>query len=217
MMKFVALLGIRRIPDCRFASTRITADGKEVPKQKYFENRITLIGIDNSVSITDLKNAQNMSLRRELKLIKIQDVDSKTRRPVYKLMTNAEYHSEELEKRKEKQEARQKNTLKAAKLLNLSTKIGDHDLMTGVKKMMKLLEKQHEVKVVIVGEGETMSQKSERIYSIIEEKLKSFGKVVQKRHKGNSLRFQLLPTKHSNTDEVKDSTSSHNEGDKGPL
>lgn len=82
-------------------------------------------------------------------------------------MTNAEYHAEELEKRKEKQEAKQNNTIKAAKLLSLSTKIGQHDLMTGVKKMMKLLEKQHEVKVVIAGEGQEGSQStvSQFIYS----------------------------------------------------
>ncbi|XP_060800678.1 translation initiation factor IF-3 [Amyelois transitella] len=217
MMKFIAFFGTRRIPDCRFTSTLITAEGKTVPKRKTFENRITLINNDNSVSITDLKNAQSMSIRRELKLVKVQDVDSKTRRPVYKLMTNTEYHAEELEKRKEKQEARQKNTLKAAKLLSLSTKIGEHDLMTGVKKMMKLLDKQHEVKVVIVGEGEGVTQKSERIYSVIEEKLKSIGKVVQKRVKGNSMRFQLLPIKHTTAEETKDMTSGHNEGNKGPL
>lgn len=84
MNKFVALFSVRRLVECRSISVRLTADGKEVPKRKVFENRITLIGTDNSVSITDLKNAQNLSERRELKLVKLQDVDSKTRRPVFK-------------------------------------------------------------------------------------------------------------------------------------
>lgn len=75
-----------RFLECRTATTKtiITADGKDVPKRKNYENRITLISPDSSVSITDLKNAQSISLRRELKLVKVQDVDSKTRRPVYK-------------------------------------------------------------------------------------------------------------------------------------
>lgn len=68
-------------------------------------------------------------------------------------MTNAEYHSEELESRKQKQASRQNTTLKSEKLMTLSTKIGEHDLMTGVKKMLKLLEKQHQVRVVIAGES----------------------------------------------------------------
>lgn len=84
MNKLIPLLNIRRFLECRSVATKLTADGKEIPKKKDLENRITLIGVDNSVSITDLKNAQNLSLRRELKLVKIQDVDSKTRRPVYK-------------------------------------------------------------------------------------------------------------------------------------
>lgn len=84
MNKFLALFSVRTLLENRTIATRITADGKVVSKRKLFENRITLIGTDKSVSITDLKNAQNLSLRRELKLVKIEDVDAKTRRPVYK-------------------------------------------------------------------------------------------------------------------------------------
>lgn len=74
-------------------------------------------------------------------------------------MTNMEYHSEELERRHEKQSARLNNSTKGAKLLALSTKIGEHDLMTGVRKMVKLLDKQYEVKVVVTGDGENATDK----------------------------------------------------------
>lgn len=66
-------------------------------------------------------------------------------------MTNAEYHQEEILRRKEKQEARDNNSTKGQKLITLSSRIAEHDLLTGVKKMAKLLEKQYEVKVVISG------------------------------------------------------------------
>ncbi|XP_028170074.1 uncharacterized protein LOC114359771 [Ostrinia furnacalis] len=217
MNKLSSLLGMRRLLDFRSISTRITADGKEVPKRKTFENRITLIGIDNSVSITDLKNAENLSLRRELKLVKIQDEDSKTRRPVYKLMTNAEYHAEVLERRKEKQESRQKNSTKGQKILSISSKIGEHDLMTGVKKIIKLLDKQYEVKIIISGDGDNAATTSERIYSVIEKNTVSSGKAVQKRNKGNSLRFQLLPLRENSSQSQDDSDSNKNKDDKGPL
>lgn len=87
MNKLRNLLSARRVLECRSIATRITADGKDIPKKKVFENRITLIGSDNSITITDLKSAQSLSTRRELKLVKIQDEDSKTRRPVYKCVS----------------------------------------------------------------------------------------------------------------------------------
>lgn len=71
-------------------------------------------------------------------------------------MTSGEYHEEELKLRKEKQENRQKNAIKGEKLLTLSPSIGEHDLMTGIKKMLKLLEKHYEVKVVIAGQNDDM-------------------------------------------------------------
>lgn len=83
MNKLIALFSYRPFVECR-PMARLAADGKEIPKRKNFENRITLIGTDNSITITDLKNAQNLSQKRELKLVKIQDIDAKTRRPIYK-------------------------------------------------------------------------------------------------------------------------------------
>ncbi|CAH0669088.1 unnamed protein product [Spodoptera exigua] len=217
--KLVTTLGVRRILDFRTMKTKtiINAEGKDVIKKKTYENRITLISPDNSLSITDLKNAQNISLRRDLKLVKIQDVDSKTRRPVYKLMTNSEYHAEELSKRKEKQVARQNALVKGEKLLTLSSRIGKHDLMTGIKKMLKLVEKQYEVKVVIAGEDAEAAIKSEKIYQTIENQVRNMSKIVQKRVKGNSLRFQLLPVRSSNTEGTGNTDSNENDNNKGPL
>lgn len=197
--------------------TIINAEGKDVIKKKVYENRITLISPDNSLSITDLKNAQNISLRRDLKLVKIQDTDAKTRRPVYKLMTSSEYHAEELSKRKEKQMARQNASIKGEKLLTLSSRIGEHDLMTGIKKMLKLVEKQYEVKVVIAGDDAEAAMKSEKIYQTIENQVRNMSRIVQKRVKGNSLRFQLLPVRDSSTEGTGNTDSSQNDNNKGPL
>ncbi|CAB3228348.1 unnamed protein product [Arctia plantaginis] len=218
--KLVTILGTQRVLGFRAVSTKpvktiITAEGKEIPKRKSFENRITLISPDNSISITDLKNAQSLSTRRELKLVKIQDEDSKTRRPIYKLMTNTEYHAEELAKRKEKQTSRQSNN-KGEKLLTLSSRISDHDLMTGVKKMIKLVEKQYEVKVILAGEDAKSSETLEKIYSVIENHVKSMGRIVQKRIKGNNIRFQVLPVREKSSQRDSNADKSNN-NNKGPL
>ncbi|XP_028033258.1 uncharacterized protein LOC114245322 [Bombyx mandarina] len=216
MNKYAVLFNLKKILEYRPVTTIINAEGKNVPKRKNFENRITLIGTDNSVSIIDLKNAQNLSVKRELKLVKVQDVDVKTRRPIYKLMTNAEFHEEELERRKEKKLARQNSSVKGQKLMILSSKISEHDLMTSVRKMGKLVEKQYEVKVVLAGEGGQSSQVLENIYSVIEKNTKSTARLLQKRNKGNSLKFQLLPLNNSNM-EASQSDNSEDGNDKGPL
>lgn len=70
----------------------------------------------------------------------------------FRMMTNAEYHEEEISKRKQKQESKDSNLIKGQKLLTLSSKIAEHDLMTRIRKIGKLLDKQYEVKVVISGE-----------------------------------------------------------------
>ncbi|XP_032511910.2 translation initiation factor IF-3, mitochondrial-like [Danaus plexippus] len=216
MNKLRNLLSARRVLECRSIATRITADGKDIPKKKVFENRITLIGSDNSITITDLKSAQSLSTRRELKLVKIQDEDSKTRRPVYKLMTNSEYHEEELSARIEKKAAKENKLIKGNKLITLSSRIAEHDVMTNLKKMMKLLEKNYEVRVVVSGD-ESQPDKAERIYSIIEKNLKSIGNIVQKRNKGNNLRFQVLPLRDNSNQSKKDSNSGESNDQKGPL
>lgn len=79
-------------------------------------------------------------------------------------MTNVEYHEEELQKRKERQQSRLNSGNKGEKLLSFSTRIGEHDLMTHVNKIIKLLEKQYEVRVIINGDGTGEAQKSVSTY-----------------------------------------------------
>lgn len=81
-------------------------------------------------------------------------------------MSNSEYHAEELQSRKEKQTARQNGSAKGQKLVTMTSRIGEEDLKTNVKKIIKLLDKQYEVKVTISGEGAETSQNLVCITSI---------------------------------------------------
>ncbi|KPJ16948.1 hypothetical protein RR48_13804 [Papilio machaon] len=221
MNRIFALSNFRRLVDHnRFVSMKITAEGKDVPKKKNFESRITLIGSDNSVSITDLKSAQSLSVRRDLKLVKIQDIDTKTRRPVYKLLTSAQYLEEEIAKRKEKKISKESLLIKGQKLITLTNRIAENDLMTSVKKMIKLLDKQFEVKVVVTGPDSEAMENLDKICSVIEKNTKSSGKIVQKRNKGNSLRFQLIPVRDKSSQNGNDDSNQNSENkdhEKGPL
>lgn len=73
----------------------------------------------------------------------------------FRLMTPADYHREELDNRKAKQEARKNSFIKGEKLLTISTRIGQHDLMTAINKILKLLEKHYEVRIVITGQDDS--------------------------------------------------------------
>ncbi|XP_055597192.1 translation initiation factor IF-3 [Uranotaenia lowii] len=154
--------------------------------------KITLISPDQSIAIISLDEAQKISKRRDLKLVKIVDLDIKTQRPIYKLMTSAEYLSEDLKRREEKKRIKQEATIKGDKLLTISAKITEHDLGSKVQNVLKWLKKSYEVRIIISGDGDKSKQES--VAAQLETSTKEMGKVVQKRFRDNDLRFSILPT-----------------------
>lgn len=117
--------------------------------------RITLLSGNDDITVTTLEEAQKLSKRRDLKLVKIVDLDTKTQRPVYKLMTPTEYHAEDVKSKKEKQ----KNTaFKGEKVVMLTSAIQEHDLQTHIKKISKWLSKEYEVRVIISSTGGNTSR-----------------------------------------------------------
>lgn len=121
--------------------------------------KITLIQ-GNNLTVTTLEEAQKLSKRRDLRLVKILDLDTKTERPVYKLMTGAEYHAEDIKQRELKKDEKEKNknALKGEKLVILSQNITEHDLGTNVKRILKWLTKPYEVRIIINGDSNNMSK-----------------------------------------------------------
>lgn len=109
----------------------------------------------NDISVTTLEEAQKLSKRRDLKLVKIVDLDAKTQRPVYKLMTASEYNKEDVKQREEKKKSKE-GALKGEKLLLINSKIEKHDLDVNIKKIVKWIGKLYEVRVVINGDGSKM-------------------------------------------------------------
>lgn len=118
--------------------------------------KITLLSGDDTLTITTMAEAERLSKRRDMKLVKIVDIDAKSKRPVYKLMTGAEYHEEDLKQREQRKKDRQNSsTVKGEKVLWLTSRIAEHDLQTQLKKCSKWTSKMYEVKVVINGGGST--------------------------------------------------------------
>lgn len=107
-------------------------------------------------------------------------------------MTGSEYHSEELKRREEKKQAKKDPHIKGEKLLTLTSKITEHDLNSKLSKVLQWLQKFYEVRVVI-NAGENEQQKSEQIVNTMSTRTAEFGKVLQKRVKDGTTRFQIMP------------------------
>uniref|UniRef100_A0A1B0FV17 Translation initiation factor-3 n=1 Tax=Lutzomyia longipalpis TaxID=7200 RepID=A0A1B0FV17_LUTLO len=196
-----------------YATKKNTADdvtataGEKVDKgqknQDKLKPKITLLGPDSSTTIVTLEEAQKISKRREMKLIKVMNFDTKTQRPTYRLMTNAEFKEEQLKSHvgsdsDEKNERR--DPPKGEKLLQVNNKIGDHDLQARIKNVTKWLSKNNRVVVVISG-AVADAASSEKIFREIENATKSAGNIVQKRGKGSDIRFQINPTPSARTED----------------
>lgn len=141
--------------------------------------KITLVSLDNSVTVTVLDEAQRLAKRRKLNLVKVSDLDSKTQRPVYKLMNSSVFIKEVGEKVEDNDEDKQKS--KDAKLHYISAKIAEHDLLTKMKNVVKLLNKRHKVKIVITLDGNNeVSSLIFLSFSIFIFSIYSFSSVIEK-------------------------------------
>lgn len=119
--------------------------------------KITLIFSDESIQVVTMEEAKKISDRRNLKLVKIVDLDTKTQRPVFKLMTGHEYLAADLVQReKRKAEKKSDGGLKGEKLLLLNSRISEHDLESRIKKISQWLTKRYEVRIVISGDSTNM-------------------------------------------------------------
>ncbi|XP_041782632.1 translation initiation factor IF-3 [Anopheles merus] len=156
--------------------------------------KVTLIAADESISIVNLDEAGKIANRRNLKLVKITDLDTKTQRPVYRLMTGSEYLNEDLKRREEKKKSKQDASVKGDKLLTISARIAEHDLASKIQNVLKWLSKSYEVRIVVTGDGAGNKAKQEDIAQRFEASIKDTGKIVQKRLRDNDLRFNILPT-----------------------
>ncbi|XP_060530889.1 translation initiation factor IF-3, mitochondrial [Cylas formicarius] len=154
--------------------------------------KITLLHGD-AIDVVTLEEAQKIARRRDLKLVKILDVDTKSNRTVYKLMSGTEVYEEELKQREKKKSNKQQGT-KGEKLLNISQNISKHDLEVHITKIAKWLAKKYEVRLVINGDGGSM-RKAEQVCSDIEHSLKSVSDLIQKKQSGSTIKLQVLPAK----------------------
>lgn len=125
---------------------------QEKKKKPLKSPEITLISPEEDLSSVTLEQAEKVAKRRNLKLVKIVDFDTKSKRPVYKLMTSLQFFEEET-KSKQLNKLKKKSQTKEEKLFIFSSKINEHDIFSKIKQMNKALAKNHQVKTYITIDG----------------------------------------------------------------
>ncbi|XP_071452763.1 translation initiation factor IF-3 [Hetaerina americana] len=153
--------------------------------KKVFEPKITLIGTDENISIVSLEDGHKIAKRRNLRLVKMLDYDTKTQRPVYRLMSLYEFNEEH-----KKEKASKTKSPTREKLVTFSSRISDHDIQSKVKMMDKWLSKNYEVRVVISGDSND-PKAVEEVYKTLESRMKETARFLQKRQVNADIRFNV--------------------------
>lgn len=138
----------------KHSKTENETGDKPTKKKKEKLTYITLVEGNDDVTVVTLEDATKLALRRNLKLIKVKESDTKSERPTYQLMTTAQYLAEE--KKSKSKTSKSNSSIKGIKLLSISSRIDSHDLNAKVNNIIKWLNKYYEVRVVISndnGEG----------------------------------------------------------------
>lgn len=167
----------------------VTATNKYRPKTVR-QPKITLLGTEKDIFVVTIDVATKMCERRGLRLVKIIDLDTKTQRPVYKMMTSNQFLKEDTKTNQNKDE-KNLNQLKGEKTALINCRIGRSDLESKVNNFRKWLIKLHEVRVTIT--GDTANEIADEIIKMTQD----CSRVVQRREKGDSVKFQLLPPKQT--------------------
>lgn len=148
---------ISRFDQCRTFNRKpeqIDSNGNKKPRPKTEPiPKITLLSSDNSTTVTVLEVAQRLAKRRNLTLIKVSDLESKTQRPLYKLVSNTNILEHQTEEDTQDTNKAAQKSSKSTKIFYVSAKITEHDLQTKTKNMMKLLNKEYKVKIAITLDG----------------------------------------------------------------
>lgn len=110
-------------------------------------SKITLINPDESVTITGLEAAEKIAKRRNLKLIKMPHIGTRSDRDIYKLYNEADFVNEEQDTFSEK--ASESKTMRSTKLFPIRSKINDHDLEIKISNINRLLEKNYRIKLLV--------------------------------------------------------------------
>lgn len=175
-----------------------TEESETLDKKKE-EIKIKLLLPDDSIMITDLENARKISKRRHLTLVEV--AKEKSGRRTYKLVNQIETFEENL---KENPKNTNKDALKSisVKTLQLSSNITMHDTNIKIQHVVKLLNKNRKVRIILT-KGSPIEDK---IIKSIETNTKNYA-TLQKVVKATNMIFTLTPREKTSNDSFSDNVN----------
>ncbi|KAK0182979.1 hypothetical protein PV327_001058 [Microctonus hyperodae] len=188
-----------------------TGDPPVPKKKKLFVPRITLLSETNEMTVVTLEEAQKLSKRRNLKLVKIVDFDTKSERAIYKLMRMNDFLDAETKSKAEAKEARNRS-MKDEKTMTVSSKISENDLGTKIKSINKMLGKKHGVRIIISIDGN--KERAVEIADSIIADSKDVAKVATKSSGGLTIKVILRPVLEQTNENTTENSNSSNDDTK---
>lgn len=172
-------------------SDNVFSKTPEVRKKTVPIPKVVLLSEEGKVmDQVTFEEAQLLAKRRNLNLVKIIDISLKTTLPTYKLMSKVQLLQEKNSSKQKK--GIEKNTLfKATKDFIFSNKIEQHDLEIKINKMIKLLNKQHKVRVYITTSPD--QQVLTNNIQIIETRLSENGTLSKTTKSGSGVKLYFDP------------------------
>ncbi|XP_031783787.1 uncharacterized protein LOC100678779 [Nasonia vitripennis] len=152
--------------------------------------QVTLISPEDDISMMTLEQAKKLADRRKLKLVKILDFDTKSQKPLFKLMTSQEFFEEGV-KFKERKKKEKDAAVKEDKLFTISTKTTEHDLYIKINQIMKLLKKKHEIRIFISKDGN--HTKAQELVELIEKEIKELISTKTCVSKATAFKLSFMP------------------------
>lgn len=176
--------------------------GQDDPKRREDKSpQIMVVDMDEKVSVMTLRQAERLAKRRDLKLVQVEDptLKGKVGKQVYKLMTGKQYFEEEV---RAKKDVKTTTGMKGEKILTISGKIAEHDLMSKLHNVEKWLKKGHQTKVTLSSRG-CSPDDMETIYNTIEANVVGFGgRILQRRVKAGDIKFFIAPAKEAKIENI---------------
>lgn len=124
-------------------------DKNKAQKDKLGGKILLLDSSDTQIGMMTYVEAQRLAMKKNLKLVKLEDPTKRYKQDVYQLLTGLQLHNERMKQRHLKNEMLQAKQFKGDKTIIIRAKITSHDLGIKLKTIQKWITQGFYVRITI--------------------------------------------------------------------